>query len=133
MRIFKSSRAVLALNGIVMMLTGASFFVFAEKITILMFPDVNLNPQALEVGIVLRYLMGAGSMSIGIILYLARVSIKSGAQRLLLGCGLGFIIIFATGIFVMIKHEANIPLVALSVYPVLATLSLYVANRKFQE
>jgi len=133
MRIFKSSRAVLALNGIVMMLAGMLFFVFAENITIIMFPNISLNPEALEVGIVLRYLMGAGSIAIGIILYLARIATQTGAQRLLLGSGLGFMIIFATGLFIIIKHEANIPVMALSVYPILATLSIYVANRKFQE
>ena len=124
---------MLTLNGIVMILLGISFFLFAEKITITMFPNITSNPEAIEVGVVLRYFMGAGSITIGIILYLARISIRSGAQRLLLGSGLGFMIIFFTGLFIVIKHEANIPIIALSIYPVLTFLSLYTATRKFQE
>ena len=133
MRIFHSSRAVLALNGIIMIIIGLTFFIFPEKITIIMFPKIVSNPEALETGIVLRYLMGAGHLTIGIILYLARISIKSGAQRLLLGSGIGFIIIFATAVFIIIKYKAGIPMVALSIYPLLAILSLYVSTRKFQE
>ena len=42
-------------------------------------------------------------------------------------------IIFATAVFIIIKYKANIPILALSIYPLLAILSLYVATRKFQE
>jgi hypothetical protein len=133
MRIFRSSRAVLSLNGIIMIIIGFIFYIFPEKITIIMFPKIISNPEALETGIVLRYLMGAGHLAIGIILYLARISIKSGAQRLLLGSGVGFMIIFLTAVFIILKHKAGIPVVALSIYPLLAILSLYVATRRFQE
>ena len=133
MNIFQSSRSVLALNGIVMFIIGIVFFIYPEKITIIMFPNITSNPDALEIGIVLRYLMGAGHLAIGIILYLARISIKSGAQRLLLGSGIGFMIIFATAVFIIFNYKSDIPVVALSVYPLLAILSLYVSTRKFQD
>jgi len=42
-------------------------------------------------------------------------------------------IIFATAVFIIIKYKAGIPMVALSIYPLLAILSLYVSTRKFQE
>jgi vacuolar-type H+-ATPase subunit I/STV1 len=87
-------------------------------------PKIISNPEALETGVVLRYLMGAGELTIGIILYLARISIKSGAQRLLLGSGIGFMIIFTTAVFIIIKYKANIPILALSIYPLLAILSV---------
>jgi len=133
MSIFRRSRTILALNGIIMIIIGIFFFIYPEKITVIMFPKIISNPEALETGIVLRYLMGAGHLAIGIILYLARISIKSGAQRLLLGSGIGFMIIFATAVFIILKYKAGIPVVALSIYPLLATLSLYVSTRKFQE
>ena len=133
MRIFHSSRAVLALNGIIMIIIGLTFFIFPEKITIIMFPKIISNPEAIKTGVVLRYLMRAGQLCIGIILYLARISIKSGAQRLLLGSGIGFMIIFATAILIIIKYDADIPIIALSIYPLLAILSLYVSTRKYQE
>ena len=133
MIILRRSRTILALNGIVMITIGIIFFIFPEKITIVMFPKIISNPEALETGIVLRYLMGAGHLTIGIILFLARISIKSGAQRLLLGSGIGFMIIFSTAVYIILKYNAGIPIVALSIYPLLAILSLYVSTRRFQE
>ena len=133
MRIFHSSRAVLALNGIIMIFIGIIFFIYPEKLTIIMFPNIVSNPEAIETGTVMRILMGAGHLTIGIILYLARISIKSGAQRLLLGSGIGFMIIFATALFVILKYKAGIPMIALSIYPLLAILSLYVSTRRFQD
>ena len=124
---------MLAINGIILILLGLSFFIFAEKITLIMFPTIVSNPQAIEVGIILRYLMGAGSLSLGIILYMARISVRSAAQRVLLGSGIGFIIIFGTGIYLYLFYKANIPFVALSIYLLLALLSLYVSTRKFQK
>ena len=127
------SRYILAINGIVMMLIGICFFIFNNFINLSMFPGIAENELALEVAMILRYLMGSGLFTIGIILYLARISIKSGAQRLLLGSGIGFMIIFATAVFIIVKYKAGIPMVALSIYPLLAILSLYVSTRKFQE
>ena len=133
MNILRRSRTILALNGIVMIIIGIIFFIYPEKLTIIMFPKIVSNPEAIETGTVMRILMGAGHLAIGIILYLARISIKSGAQRLLLGSGIGFMIIFATAVFVILKYKVGIPMVALSVYPLLGILSLYVSTRKFQE
>ena len=133
MRILRRSRTILALNGIIMIFIGIIFFIYPEEITLIMFPKIVSNPEALETGIVMRYLMGAGHLAIGVILYLARISIKSGAQRLLLGSGIGFMIIFATAVFTIFKYKVGIPMVALSVYPLLAILSLYVSTRRFQE
>ncbi len=133
MNILRRSRAILALNGIIMIFIGIIFFIYPEKLTIIMFPKIISNPEALETGVVLRYLMGAGHLAIGIILYLARISIRSGAQRLLLGSGIGFMIIFTTALFIIVKYKAGIPVVALSIYPLLSILSLYVSTRKFQE
>ena len=55
-----------------------------------MFPGISENDLAFEVATILRYIMGSGIFTIGIILFLARVSVKSGAQRLLLGSSIGF-------------------------------------------
>jgi len=133
MNILRRSRTILALNGIIMIFIGIIFFIYPEKLTIIMFPNIVSNPEAIETGTVMRILMGAGHLAIGIILYLARISIKSGAQRLLLGSGIGFMIIFATAVFVILKYKAGIPVIALSIYPLLAILSLYVSTRKFQD
>ena len=128
-----SSRTILALNGLVMIILGLSFFIFAEKMTFLMFPKTITNPEALEVGVTLRYIMGAGSITTGIILFLSRISLRSGAQRILLGSGIGFFIIFGTALFVYLSERANVPILALIIFPILGLLSLYVSTRMFQE
>ena len=129
----KSSRTILALNGIVMIILGLSFIIFAEKLTIMMFPEIISNPEALEVGTTLRYLMGTGSIMIGIILYLARISVRSGAQRLLQGSGIGFLLMFCTAIFIFLSDRGNVPVLALIIFPLLGFLSLFVSTRKYQE
>ena len=44
-----------------------------------------------------------------------------------------FMIIFSTAVYIILKYKAGIPIVALSIYPLLAILSLYVSTRRFQE
>ena len=45
----RSSRTILALNGVIMILMGLAFIIFAKKITITMFPITITNLEALEV------------------------------------------------------------------------------------
>ena len=128
------SRYILAINGIVMMLIGIIFFIFNNFINLSMFPGIAENELALEVAMILRYLMGSGLFTIGIILYLARFSVKSAAQRLLMGSSIGFLLIFLTTLFVKYKFDAiDIPIVGIIIFPVLSFLSLYVSTRPFQE
>ena len=128
------SRAVLALNGIVMMLIGFCFFYFNNQINTAMFPGIKDNELALEVATILRYIMGSGTFTIGIILFLARISVRSGAQRLLLGSSIGFFIIFLTTLFVKYEYvSVDIPIVGIAIFPTLSLLSLYVSTRPHQE
>ncbi len=128
------SRYILAVNGSVMMFIGLCFFIFNNFINLSMFPGIAENELALEVAMILRYLMGSGLFTIGIILYLARFSVKSAAQRLLMGSSIGFLLIFLTTIFVKYKFEAiDIPIVGIIIFPILSFLSLYVSTRPFQE
>ena len=127
------SRSILAFNGILLIFTGVSFIIFAEEITIFMFPKIIINSEAIDVGVTLRYLMGSGIITIGIILYLARISVKSAAQRILLGSSLGFFIIFCTSLFIYISGKSNFPIAGLLLFFYLSLISFYVATRKFQE
>ena len=128
------SRAVLALNGIIMMLIGFCFFYFNNQINTAMFPGIKENKLAYEVATILRYLMGSGIFTIGIILFLARVSVRSGAQRLLLGSSIGFLFIFLTTIYIKYKFASvDIPIVGIAIFPTLSLLSLYVSTRPHQE
>ena len=128
------SRAVLALNGIVMMLIGLSFFYFNNQINTAMFPGIKENRLAYEVATILRYIMGAGTFTIGIILFLARTSVRSGAQRLLLGSSIGFLLICLTTLFVKYQFiSVDIPIVGIAIFPILSLLSLFVSTRPYQE
>ena len=128
------SRAVLALNGIIMMIIGFCFFLFNNQINIAMFPGIKENKLAYEVATILRYIMGSGIFTIGIILFLARVSVRSGAQRLLLGSSIGFLFIFLTTIYIKYKFASvDIPIVGIAIFPTLSLLSLYVSTRPLQE
>ena len=128
------SRVVLALNGIVMMVIGLCFFYFNNQINVAMFPGIKENKLAFEVATILRYIMGSGIFTIGIILFLARVSVRSGAQRLLLGSSVGFLLIFLTTLFIKYKFSSvDIPIVGIAIFPILSLLSLYVSTRPHQE
>ena len=129
-----NSRTILAINGIVMMLIGICFFYFNKQINIAMFPGISENNLAFEVATILRYIMGSGIFTIGIILFLARVSVKSGDQRLLLGSSIGFFLIFLTTLFIKYKFmSVDIPIVGIAIFPILSLLSLYVSTRPYQE
>ena len=124
----------MALNGIVMMVIGLCFFYFNNQINVAMFPGIKENKLAFEVATILRYIMGSGIFTIGIILFLARVSVRSGAQRLLLGSSVGFLLIFLTTLFIKYKFSSvDIPIVGIAIFPILSLLSLYVSTRPHQE
>ena len=128
------SRTILALIGIVMMLIGICFFYFNKQINMAMFPGISENDLAFEVATILRYIMGSGIFTIGIILFLARVSVKSGAQRLLLGSSIGFFLIFLTTLFIKYKFmSVDIQIVGIAIFPILSLLSLYGSTRPYQE
>ena len=64
---WNSSRTILALNGTLMMILGGAFWLFPEFFTLVMFPDISKNQDAVNVGVVLRKNMGAGCVFVGII------------------------------------------------------------------
>ena len=53
-----SSRAILALNGSLVIILGGAFWNFPEFFTLAMFPDFAENQDVLDVGIALRKIMG---------------------------------------------------------------------------
>ena len=130
---FRSSRIILTINGIILFIIGLSDIIFAKKITIYIFPITISNPEALEIGIILRYTLGSSMMFLGIILYKSRIAVKSGAQRILLGCSFGFFIMFCSGLFVFLTYDLNVLWISLIVFPLMSILSFYVSTRTGQE
>lgn len=129
---FRSSRSILTINGLILFIIGFADILFAEKITSYIFPNIT-NPDVLEVGIILRYLLGSSMIFLGVVLFKSRIAVKSGAQRILLGCSFGFFIMFCSGLFVFLTYDLNISWVCLFLFPVLSVLSFYVSTRTGQE
>ena len=130
---FNNSRFTLALIGIVMMLESIGFIIFAKEITQIMFPFVKNNPEALSLGVSLRYAMASGIFFLGMLLYLCRGVPKSAAQRLLFCCGLGFSIVLLSLIYLNYFRDVSISIVIYALHIVLVILSFFVSSRKFQE
>ena len=124
---------MLALIGIIMMLESIGFILFAVEITEIMFPFSKNNPEALSLGISLRYAMASGVFFLGMLLYLCRGVPKSSAQRLLFCCGLGFSIVLLNLIYLNFLRDVNISIIIYALHVILVILSFYVSSRKFQE
>ena len=124
---------MLALIGIIMMLESIGFIFFAVEITEIMFPFSKNNPEALSLGISLRYAMASGVFFLGMLLYLCRGVPKSSAQRLLFCCGLGFSIVLLNLIYLNFFRDVNISIIIYILHIILSILSFYVSSRRFQE
>ena len=130
---FNNSRFTLALIGIVMMLESIGFVIFAKEITQIMFPFAKNNPEALSLGVSLRFAMASGVFFLGMLLFLCRGVPKSAAQRLLFCCGLGFSIVLLNLIYLNFLRDVNISIIIYALHVILVILSFYVSSRKFQE
>ena len=85
-----SAKFSLTVIGLVMFAQGITFYFFAVPITREMFP--TSGAEAIKVGAVMREVLAAGSMFIGIILFLARTNVTSAAKRILFGSRLYYIV-----------------------------------------
>jgi len=115
------------------MLESIGFIVFAVEITEIMFPFTINNPEALSLGISLRYAMASGVFFLGMLLFLCRGVPKSAAQRLLFCCGLGFSIVLLNLIYLDFLRDVNVSIIIYTLHVILVILSFYVSSRKFQE
>ncbi len=123
----------LSLNGIILILQGIFFIIFANEITISMFPFSENNEQALDIGISLRYSMGSGSIFIGLLLFFCRSTPRTTAKKLLLGSSLGFMLLLFTLTYLFFFRNVLIPIPIFIIYIFLSFFSLYVSTRKFQD
>ena len=130
---FNNSRFTLAFIGIIMMLESIGFAFFAKEITEIMFPFAKTNPEALNLGISLRYAMASGVFFLGMLLFLCRGVPRSAAQRILFCCGLGFLIVLLNLIYLNFFRDVNISKIIYAIHFLLVILAFYVSSRKFQE
>ena len=128
-----NSRLALSLNGLILILQGIFFIIFANEITINMFPFSENNEQALNIGVSLRYSMGSGSIFIGLLLFLCRSTPRSAAKKLLQGSAIGFLLILFTLIYLYIFRNVLVPIPVFIIFTFISLFSLYVSTRKFQD
>jgi len=133
LKLFNNSRFTLALIGVILIIESFGFVVFAQQITEIMFPFSKNNPEALELGISLRYAMASGLFFLGMLLFICRGVTRSAAQRLLFSCGLGFVIVILSLTYLVFVRDVNVSKVIFIVHIILAFLAFYVSSRKFQE
>jgi hypothetical protein len=117
-----AAKITLTIIGLVMIVQGIVFYSFSEEITSNMFP--HANSEALKVGHVLRQLLAAGSLFIGIILFLARTNVTSAAKRILFGASVGFAIIVITLVVISIfQDDVKVPVYPLIIFSIFSFMS----------
>ncbi len=101
---------------------GIIFYFFSAPITRNMFP--TSSAEAIEVGAVLREVLAAGSMFIGIILFLARTNVTSAAKRILFGASIGFSLIVIILIDIAFSNDfVSVPIAPLIILVIFAVVS----------
>jgi len=128
-----SSRAVLALNGGLMVILGGAFWLLPDFFTLAMFPHISENDTAIDVANALRKNMGAGCVFVGVILFACQDSSKYTAQRLLFSSAVGFLLMFGALLHMRVSGQASVPIFILLFFGSLSLLSLLVASRRYQE
>ena len=127
-----NSRLILAINGFIMIILGLSFWIFPDFFTLAMFPNIEKNNEAFNVAIALRKNMGAGCVFIGTLIFSCQSSPKFVAQKLLYCSGFGFFLLVAVLLEVRLTGQAQVPLLILILFFLMALISIYVASRRFQ-
>ena len=108
--ILHSSRAVLALNGGLMIALGGAFWILPEFFTFAMFPHILGHEIATTAAITLRKIMGAGCVFIGVVLFSCQDSSKYTAQRLLFSSAAGFLFMFGALLHTRMSEQASVPI-----------------------
>ena len=127
-----NSRLILAINGFIMIILGLSFWIFPDFFTLAMFPNIEKNNEAFNVAIALRKNMGAGCVFIGTLIFSCQSSPKFVAQKLLYCSGFGFFLLVAVLLEVRLTGQAQVPILILILFTLMALISIYVASRRFQ-
>ena len=116
------AKVILTVIGSVMILQGIAFYFFSIPITQNMFPDAG--DEAINVGAVLREILAAGSLFIGIILFLSRTNVTSSAKRILFGASIGFSILLAILTHIAFTNEAvSIPITPFIIFAIFAIIA----------
>ena len=74
--------------------------------------------------------LAAVSFLAGLVIFLVRGDGHRTTKRVLFGCGIGFAAISLSMAKIMIDKSAVIPLPAITLYGIIAVLSIYLAVRK---
>jgi hypothetical protein len=85
-------KLTLTIVSVTLVLTGLVFFGFAEKITQGLWPKADA--YAMNIGVVMRYILGASAITSGCILFQTRaVEDQSSVKKILLGGAVGLSVV----------------------------------------
>ena len=118
---FHNSRAILALNGTLLIILGVSFG-SSRVLHLVNVSDITDNQDAIDVGVALRKSMEAGCAFIGIILFSCQTSSKSIAQRLLFTSAFGFLLWIAALLHLRLSGRQMYNYISLWVFCILVCI-----------
>jgi hypothetical protein len=102
------------------------FFGVAEKITQGLWPKADA--YAMNIGVVMRYILGASVITSGCILFQARaVEDQSSVRKILLGSAVGLAVVFATLAWIRVTGNTLVPLPPIVMVAVLSGLCFWSA------
>ena len=105
-----------------MVAQGLAFYFFSIPITENMF--TGADSEDVRVGSIMRQQLGAGSLFIGIILFLARTNVTSAAKRILFGASIGFSLLVVILIHIAVSNDfVSVPVTPLIIFVIFAVIS----------
>ena len=121
-------RGILFLSSLTMLILGLTFLFFPDFISMKIFPQAS--EKEIRIATIHRYLMGGGSLFIGIHLILAHRNVTSAAKRILFGTSIGFYIFMLIQLKQIIFDKNIVFWPVFVIFFILGTLSLYVSYFK---
>ena len=119
-------KLTLTIVSVALVLTGLVFFGFAEKITQGLWPQADA--YAMNIGVVMRYILGASVITSGCILFQARaVEDQSSVKKILLGGAVGLAVVFATLACIRVTGNTLVPLPPIVMVAILSGLCFWSA------
>ena len=122
-----TAKGVLTIAGLILIVQGILFYIFAIPITEKMF--YGANDISISIGTVFPEIMAGGLIFIGVILFLSRTNTSSSARRILFGACFGFTLMFIIQLKIEITGQANVPIGVFFVVAIFSVISFVVATK----
>ena len=122
------SKAIITLIASLNILQGIGFIIGAEALTKQSFPKDMLTESAVKVGTAMHWPLGVACIVIGIILFSTRSLQLAEAKKVLLYTGFAYTFFLFNGLLQHFTTPVNVPIFALVLIAILASLSFYTSK-----